>query len=143
VRALTWQGAHKVPAETLPDPAIQEPTDAIVRTTSTAICGSDLHLYDVLGMYVTRATSAATSRWESSRRWAPRTSPRTQCPLEQAPHGYDIFEKKQGGCIKVVLSPSTGVDALTSARPTAATAQPIDHPDRGGRNPCSRPAEPA
>jgi threonine dehydrogenase-like Zn-dependent dehydrogenase len=38
--------------ETVPDPKIQEPTDAIVRMTSTAICGSDLHLYDVLGMYL-------------------------------------------------------------------------------------------
>ncbi|GAA2568639.1 zinc-dependent alcohol dehydrogenase [Winogradskya consettensis] len=38
--------------ETVPDPVIEEPTDAIVRITSTAICGSDLHLYDVLGMYL-------------------------------------------------------------------------------------------
>jgi len=52
VRALTWQGTQKVSVETVPDPTIQEPTDAIVRITSTAICGSDLHLYDVLGMYL-------------------------------------------------------------------------------------------
>jgi threonine dehydrogenase-like Zn-dependent dehydrogenase len=52
VRALTWQGTGKVSVETVPDPKIQEPTDAIVRVTSTAICGSDLHLYDVLGMYL-------------------------------------------------------------------------------------------
>jgi threonine dehydrogenase-like Zn-dependent dehydrogenase len=52
VRALTWQGTQKVSVETVPDPTIQEPTDAIVRMTSTAICGSDLHLYDVLGMYL-------------------------------------------------------------------------------------------
>jgi len=52
VRALTWQGTQKVSVETVPDPRIQEPTDAIVRMTSTAICGSDLHLYDVLGMYL-------------------------------------------------------------------------------------------
>ena len=53
MRALTWQGTGKVSVETVPDPQIQEPTDAIVRMTSTAICGSDLHLYDVLGMYLT------------------------------------------------------------------------------------------
>ena len=53
MRALTWQGTQKVSVETVPDPQIQEPTDAIVRLTSTAICGSDLHLYDVLGMYLT------------------------------------------------------------------------------------------
>ncbi|BAL89292.1 putative alcohol dehydrogenase [Actinoplanes missouriensis 431] len=52
MRALTWQGTSKVSVETVPDPKIQEPTDAIVRITSTAICGSDLHLYDVLGMYL-------------------------------------------------------------------------------------------
>jgi threonine dehydrogenase-like Zn-dependent dehydrogenase len=52
MRALTWQGKGKVSVETVPDPVIKEPTDAIVRITSTAICGSDLHLYDVLGMYI-------------------------------------------------------------------------------------------
>ncbi|GAA2704692.1 zinc-dependent alcohol dehydrogenase [Actinoplanes palleronii] len=52
MRALTWQGTGKVSVETVADPKIQEPTDAIVRITSTAICGSDLHLYDVLGMYL-------------------------------------------------------------------------------------------
>jgi DNA primase len=39
MRALTWQGTGKVSVETVPDPTIQEPTDAIVRMTSTAICG--------------------------------------------------------------------------------------------------------
>lgn len=52
MRALTWQGRHHVAAETVADPAILEPEDAIVRVTSTAICGSDLHLYGVLGMYL-------------------------------------------------------------------------------------------
>ncbi|MEV4350495.1 zinc-dependent alcohol dehydrogenase [Actinoplanes sp. NPDC049596] len=52
MRALTWQGTGKVSVETVPDPRIEMPTDAIVRMTSTAICGSDLHLYDVLGMYI-------------------------------------------------------------------------------------------
>jgi hypothetical protein len=50
--ALTWQGNRSVSVEEVPDPAIQEPTDAIVRITSTAICGSDLHLYGVLGPYM-------------------------------------------------------------------------------------------
>ena len=52
VRALTWQGREDVRVETVPDPRIEQPTDAIVRVTSTAICGSDLHLYGVLGMYL-------------------------------------------------------------------------------------------
>ncbi len=46
MRALTWQGKHDVRVENVPDPAILNPRDAIVRITSTAICGSDLHLYD-------------------------------------------------------------------------------------------------
>ncbi|MFB2573551.1 zinc-dependent alcohol dehydrogenase [Micrococcus sp. IITD107] len=48
MKALTWQGKRSVSVEEVPDPRIQEPTDAIVRITSTAICGSDLHLYEVL-----------------------------------------------------------------------------------------------
>jgi len=52
VRALTWQGTEKVSVETVPDPRIELPTDAIIRVTSTAICGSDLHLYKILGMYL-------------------------------------------------------------------------------------------
>ncbi len=46
MRALTWQGARKVSVETVADPEIINPRDAIIRVTSTAICGSDLHLYD-------------------------------------------------------------------------------------------------
>ena len=46
MKALTWHGRSDVRCESVPDPAIVDPTDAIVRITSTAICGSDLHLYD-------------------------------------------------------------------------------------------------
>ena len=46
MRALTWQGKHKVTVETVPDAQIINPRDAVVKVTSTAICGSDLHLYD-------------------------------------------------------------------------------------------------
>ena len=52
MKALTWQGKRDVRVENVPDPTIQEPTDAIIKVTSTAICGSDLHLYEVLGMYL-------------------------------------------------------------------------------------------
>jgi threonine dehydrogenase-like Zn-dependent dehydrogenase len=52
MKALTWQGKRSVSVEEVPDPVIQEPTDAIVRITSTAICGSDLHLYEVLSPYM-------------------------------------------------------------------------------------------
>jgi threonine dehydrogenase-like Zn-dependent dehydrogenase len=46
MRALTWHGRHDVRVDTVPDPEIVNPHDAILRVTSTAICGSDLHLYD-------------------------------------------------------------------------------------------------
>jgi threonine dehydrogenase-like Zn-dependent dehydrogenase len=46
MRALTWHGKHDVRVDTVPDPKIVNPRDAILKITSTAICGSDLHLYD-------------------------------------------------------------------------------------------------
>jgi threonine dehydrogenase-like Zn-dependent dehydrogenase len=52
MKAVTWQGKRDVRVETVPDPVIQQPTDAIVRVTSTCICGSDLHLYEVLGAFM-------------------------------------------------------------------------------------------
>ncbi|MGQ1838500.1 zinc-dependent alcohol dehydrogenase [Kocuria turfanensis] len=52
MKALTWQGKRSVSVEEVPDPRIQEPTDAIVRITSSGICGSDLHLYEVLGPFM-------------------------------------------------------------------------------------------
>jgi threonine dehydrogenase-like Zn-dependent dehydrogenase len=53
MRALTWQGIEEVRVEEVPDPRIEQPADAVVRVTSTAICGSDLHLYKVLAPYLT------------------------------------------------------------------------------------------
>jgi len=52
MKALTFHGNEDVRVDEVPDPSIQDPTDAIVRITSTAICGSDLHLYGVLGMFI-------------------------------------------------------------------------------------------
>jgi threonine dehydrogenase-like Zn-dependent dehydrogenase len=52
MKALTWQGTRKVSVEEVPDPRLDYATDAIVQITSTAICGSDLHLYEVLGMFL-------------------------------------------------------------------------------------------
>ena len=48
MRAVVWHGKEDVRVDNVPDPIIQEPTDAIIRVTSTAICGSDLHLYSKL-----------------------------------------------------------------------------------------------
>jgi len=46
MKAVTWMGKKKVEVQTVPDPTILNPRDCIVRVTATAICGSDLHLYD-------------------------------------------------------------------------------------------------
>src|SRR3954453_9410495 len=48
MKAVAWHGKRDVRVDTVADPTIENPTDAIVRITSTAICGSDLHLYEVL-----------------------------------------------------------------------------------------------
>jgi threonine dehydrogenase-like Zn-dependent dehydrogenase len=46
MRAVTWEGKNKVQVDRVPDPEILNPRDAIIRVTLSAICGSDLHLYD-------------------------------------------------------------------------------------------------
>jgi threonine dehydrogenase-like Zn-dependent dehydrogenase len=52
MKALTWHGKRDVRVETVDDPTIEAPTDAIVRITSSGLCGSDLHLYEVLGPFI-------------------------------------------------------------------------------------------
>ncbi|MFC8178370.1 MULTISPECIES: zinc-dependent alcohol dehydrogenase [Nocardiaceae] len=52
MKAVTYQGKRKVSVDTVPDPRIEEPTDAIIKVTTTNICGSDLHLYEVLGAFM-------------------------------------------------------------------------------------------
>jgi len=46
MKAVCWYGIHDVRVENVPDPKLINPRDAIIKITSTAICGSDLHLYD-------------------------------------------------------------------------------------------------
>ena len=52
MRAVTWHGRADVRVDTVPDPVIQEPTDVIVEITSTGICGSDLHLIEVMAPFM-------------------------------------------------------------------------------------------
>jgi threonine dehydrogenase-like Zn-dependent dehydrogenase len=52
MRAVTWQGKRDMRVVEVPDPKIEEPTDAIIRVTTTGLCGSDLHLYEVLGPFM-------------------------------------------------------------------------------------------
>lgn len=52
MKALTWHGKRDVRIEEVPDPILKEPTDAIIKVTSSGICGSDLHLYEVMGPFL-------------------------------------------------------------------------------------------
>ena len=52
MKAVTYHGKRDVRVDSVADPAIRQPTDAIVRITSTGICGSDLHLYEVMGAFI-------------------------------------------------------------------------------------------
>jgi threonine dehydrogenase-like Zn-dependent dehydrogenase len=52
MQAVTWNGRRDVRVEQVPDPVIEDPTDIVVEITSTGLCGSDLHLYDVLAPFL-------------------------------------------------------------------------------------------
>ncbi|CAN5166128.1 zinc-dependent alcohol dehydrogenase [soil metagenome] len=52
MKAVTWQGKRNISYEEVPDPVIQDPTDAIIKITSSGLCGSDLHLYEVMGPFM-------------------------------------------------------------------------------------------
>src|SRR3569623_1390297 len=52
MKAVVWRGRRDVRVEEVPDATIEHPTDAVVRMTSTGLCGSDLHLYEVLGPFM-------------------------------------------------------------------------------------------
>jgi threonine dehydrogenase-like Zn-dependent dehydrogenase len=52
MKAVTWHGKRDVRVDTVPDPSIKQSTDAVIRVTSCGICGSDLHLYEVMGPFM-------------------------------------------------------------------------------------------
>jgi threonine dehydrogenase-like Zn-dependent dehydrogenase len=52
VKAVTWQGVHDMQVSEVPDPRIEEPTDVVIKVTSSGLCGSDLHLYETLAPFM-------------------------------------------------------------------------------------------
>src|SRR3954463_10019664 len=52
MKAVTWQGVHDMRVTEVPDARIEEPTDALIKVTSTGLCGSDLHLYETLAPFM-------------------------------------------------------------------------------------------
>lgn len=63
MRAVVYEGPFRVAVKEVPDPRIQHPNDAIVRITSTCICGSDLHMYE-------GRTAAERELYSDTRTWA-------------------------------------------------------------------------
>src|ERR1700759_4249683 len=63
MKAVTFHGKRDVRVDTVPDPRIEEPSDAIVKITSTGICGSDLHLYEVMGAFMDEAAILGKGPW--------------------------------------------------------------------------------
>lgn len=53
MKAAVWHGKRDVRVDTVPDPTIVKPDDAIIRVTSSGLCGSDLHLYEVMAAFMT------------------------------------------------------------------------------------------
>ncbi len=113
MRAVTWRGRRKVSVDKVPGPLIKEPTDAIIRVTTTNICGSDLHLYEVLGAFMSPGDilgHEALGVVEEVGREADdplgvASFATHRLALHEAPGAYETFQKKQDGMIKVVLAP--------------------------------------
>ena len=72
MKALAWHGKHDVRVDNVPDPKILNPRDAIIKITTTAICGSDLHLYDGYIPTMQAGDILGTSSWARSSSSAPR-----------------------------------------------------------------------
>jgi threonine dehydrogenase-like Zn-dependent dehydrogenase len=74
MKAVTFHGKRDVRVDSVPDPAIEAPTDAVVRVTSSGICGSDLHLYEVMGPFIEEGDVLGHEPMGVVGRWAPRSS---------------------------------------------------------------------
>ncbi len=97
MKAVVWHGTEDVRVDEVPDPTIQEPTDATVRITSTAICGQanvKCWVDEIMPFLGDDADPLGTESFATHR-----------LPLEDAPRAYEMFQKKEDGAIKVVLKP--------------------------------------
>ena len=73
MRALCWHGKEDIRCDRVPDPRIEDTRDAIVKVTSTAICGSDLHIYDGFMPGMKSGDILGTNSWARWSRSALRT----------------------------------------------------------------------
>ena len=125
MRAPAWKDKRNVRPDTVPDPVLQAPTDAIIRVTSTGLSGSNLHLYEVLGPFL----EAGDILGHEPEGIVEAVGPSLHCtdqilpllldddplgvdsfvthhlPLEHAPDAYEMFQKKEDGMIKAMFHP--------------------------------------
>lgn len=108
MRALTWQGIRNVRVDTVPDPRLIEPTDAIIKVTSTSVCGSDLHLYELMGPFLSPGDILGHERMgmvEETGSLGINDLVTHRATLEEAAEMHEVFQKKEDDCIKVILTP--------------------------------------
>lgn len=109
MKALCWYGTGDVRVETVPDPKILHARDAIIKITSTAICGSDLHLFDGFMPTMERGDVLGHEQMGEVVEVGPEVDPSFvithRLKLDDAPAAYKSFRDKEDGCIKVVLKP--------------------------------------
>lgn len=105
MKAVTYQGIKNVQVRQVQDPKLQKADDIIVKLTTTAICGSDLHL--IHGMIPNLPTDYIIGHEPMGivEEVGPGDIITHVLPLDQAKHGYEVFDTKTDGCIKVVLKP--------------------------------------
>jgi threonine dehydrogenase-like Zn-dependent dehydrogenase len=90
MKALCWHGKKDVRYDSVPDPRIEDPRDVIVKVTSCAICGSDLHLYDGFMMGMESGDILGHEFMAS---------------LAEGAEMYKTFRDKKDGRVKVILTP--------------------------------------
>ena len=156
MRAAVWHGRRDVRVETVPDPTITEPTDAIIRVTSSGLCGSDLHLYEVMAPFMTPGdilghepmgiVEAVGSGGHQPRRRRPGRRPvqHRVRPLLHVRPGPAVAVRDDAGprarlrCGAVRLHQAVRPGARRPGRAAARAARRL-RPDQGARRSAGRP----
>ncbi|NOK17112.1 hypothetical protein [Corallococcus carmarthensis] len=122
MRALCWNGVNDLRVETVPDPEIVNPHDAILRVTMSATCGSDPHFIDSYlptmkpGAIINKGLTLRTAQQHGQKymhrlrehvvkgELDPSFLTTHRFSLEDAPKGYELFKKKEDGCGRAVFT---------------------------------------
>jgi hypothetical protein len=106
MKAVTYHGKRDVCVDSVPDPTIQEPTDAIVRVTSSRLCGSDLHLYEHFDPFVEVGDPKRNTARSSYPKACP-TSDSCSSPMFSLPRGRRLSTRRFQ---TAAASPCSGLD---------------------------------